>query len=63
VVGDDIEADMAGAKVVGFNSVQVRTGKYQPKDVSHPSVSPRWSHIESLAVLPSWISEHDMRSE
>ena len=32
VVGDDAEADVAGAKKAGLSGIQVRTGKWRPGD-------------------------------
>src|SRR5262249_10272431 len=59
MVGDDIEADIGGAKAAGLGAVQVKTGKYRKEDESHPSVSPD-GRISSLAVLPQWIAEHGL---
>lgn len=58
MVGDDIEADIGGAKTAGLIGVQVKTGKYRKQDDSHPSVTPDGC-IDSLADLPAWIAEHN----
>ena len=56
MVGDDIEADIGGAKTAGLLAVQVKTGKYREQDENHPSVTPD-GRITSVAVLPQWISD------
>lgn len=51
MVGDDIEADIGGARHVGLTTIQVRTGKFTSKDMDHPSIRP--DHlISSAADLP-----------
>jgi phospholysine phosphohistidine inorganic pyrophosphate phosphatase len=37
MVGDDIEVDVAGAQQVGIAGILVRTGKFQPGDLSGPA--------------------------
>jgi len=54
MVGDDIEADIGGALDAGLAAVQVRTGKYRPRDDDHPTVTPT-GRIASIAGLPSWL--------
>ena len=52
MVGDDVEADIGGAGQAGLTTIQVRTGKFTPKDEDHPSIRP--DHlIDSAADLPS----------
>ena len=58
MVGDDIEADIGGAKAAGLLALQVRTGKYREEDEHHPSVTPE-GRIRSLADLPRWMSERE----
>ena len=54
MVGDDIEADIGGAAQAGLTTIQVRTGKFTPKDGDHPSIHP--DHlIDSAADLPSFV--------
>ena len=60
MVGDDIEADIGGAKAAGLVAVQVKTGKYRQQDDDHPSVTPD-GRVDSLAALPRWIAEHGVR--
>lgn len=56
MVGDDIEADIGGAGQAGLTTIQVRTGKFTPKDGEHPSIRP--DHlIDSAADLPSLLPD------
>ena len=54
MVGDDIEADIAGAAAVGLRTVLVRTGKFRPDTVEFAPVQPD-GIITSIAALPGWI--------
>lgn len=54
MVGDDIEADIGGAQGAGLRAIQVRTGKFTPADLDHPTVVPDL-RIETLADLPDAI--------
>jgi HAD superfamily hydrolase (TIGR01458 family) len=47
MVGDDAEADVAGAQATGLKGIQVRTGKYWPATEGRPDLS-----LESFADLP-----------
>ncbi len=58
MVGDDIEADIAGAQGVGLKAVQVKTGKYTPRDARHPTVRPD-ATIDSVADLPALLDSFD----
>jgi HAD superfamily hydrolase (TIGR01458 family) len=52
MVGDDVQADIAGAHAAGLKSVLVKTGKFHPKDLAgdvRPDVV-----IDSIADLPAW---------
>ncbi|ELU05136.1 hypothetical protein CAPTEDRAFT_182640 [Capitella teleta] len=40
MIGDDIVSDVGGAQACGLMGVQVRTGKYRPKDENHATVTP-----------------------
>ncbi|MGI9504882.1 MAG: TIGR01458 family HAD-type hydrolase [Geminicoccaceae bacterium] len=51
MVGDDLEVDIGGAQAVGMHTIQVKTGKFRPKDLDHPSIQPD-QRIESIAALP-----------
>ena len=50
MIGDDAEADVAGAKAAGLLGVQVRTGKYRPGEDGEPDLV-----AESIAHLPDAI--------
>jgi HAD superfamily hydrolase (TIGR01458 family) len=57
MVGDDAEADVAGALAAGIgNALLVRTGKYRPGDENkvHPAPS---DAVEDLAAAARWIME------
>jgi HAD superfamily hydrolase (TIGR01458 family) len=47
MVGDDAEADVAGAQAAGLKGVQVRTGKYRPETEGRPDLL-----LESFADVP-----------
>ena len=47
MVGDDAEADVAGAQAAGLRGIQVRTGKYRPEAEGTPDLT-----LESIAALP-----------
>jgi HAD superfamily hydrolase (TIGR01458 family) len=49
MVGDDIEADIAGAQQVGIRGVLVQTGKFRPADLER-GVRP-WAVLPSVAEL------------
>jgi HAD superfamily hydrolase (TIGR01458 family) len=51
VVGDDLEADVGGAKAAGCAGVLVRTGKFQPDQIEKSEISPD-AVLDSLAGLP-----------
>jgi len=54
MVGDDIEADICGALNTGLAAVQVRTGKYRPRDEEHAGIEPT-ARIGSIAGLAAWL--------
>jgi HAD superfamily hydrolase (TIGR01458 family) len=56
MVGDDLEADIAGARRFGLRTVLVRTGKFRPDVVERSEVRPD-GIISSLAHLPEWLEE------
>ncbi|MGA2039956.1 MAG: TIGR01458 family HAD-type hydrolase [Bryobacteraceae bacterium] len=52
MIGDDIEADVAGAQAAGLKGALVRTGKFHPADLEgaiRPDVV-----LDSIAGLPAW---------
>jgi HAD superfamily hydrolase (TIGR01458 family) len=57
MVGDDLEADVAGAQAHGMRTVLVRTGKFRPDAVEAARVRPE-GIISSIAQLPDWLEEH-----
>ncbi len=54
MVGDDLEADVAGAAACGLRTVLVRTGKFRPDAVETARVKPD-GIISSIAALPDWL--------
>ena len=54
MVGDDLEADIAGARSCGLRAVLVRTGKFRPDAVEQSGITPD-GIISSIAQLPDWI--------
>ena len=54
MVGDDIDADIAGAQRHGMRTVLVRTGKFRPDAVERARVRPD-GIVSSIAHLPDWL--------
>jgi HAD superfamily hydrolase (TIGR01458 family) len=54
MVGDDLEADVAGARSCGLRTVLVRTGKFRPDAVERSGITPD-GIISSIAHFPEWI--------
>jgi HAD superfamily hydrolase (TIGR01458 family) len=54
MVGDDVEADIGGAKQIGMRGVLVRTGKFRPAALEEADPQPD-AVIDSIAELPAWI--------
>jgi HAD superfamily hydrolase (TIGR01458 family) len=57
MVGDDVEADVAGAQGIGMRTVLVRTGKFRPDQVEASRARPD-GIVSSIAHLPAWLEEH-----
>ena len=57
MVGDDIEADIAGAQRFGMKTVLVRTGKFRPDSLERAGIHPD-AIVSSVAELPRWIEAH-----
>ena len=58
MVGDDVEADVGGAKEASVAGVLVRTGKYQEGD--EDKISPPPDHVAAdLAAATDWILGED----
>ena len=60
MVGDDIDADIAGAQRFGLKTVIVRTGKFRPDSLEHSTVLPD-AVLSSIANLPDWLDRGDVR--
>ena len=56
MVGDDVEADIGGAKAIGMRAVLVRTGKFRPASLEEAEPKPD-AVIGSIAELPGWLEE------
>lgn len=56
IVGDDLEADVAGGQAAGMRGILVRTGKFREADLSRSNVHPD-AILDSLADLPRLLSE------
>jgi HAD superfamily hydrolase (TIGR01458 family) len=54
VIGDDLEADVRGAKEAGMAGVLVRTGKFRQADLDRSGIAPD-AVIDSIAALPGWL--------
>ena len=55
MVGDDIEADIGGAKAIGMRAVLVRTGKFREDTLAASEQSPD-AVLDSIADLPAWLA-------
>ena len=51
MVGDDLQADIAGSQALGCRAYMVRTGKFRPEELEASETEPD-AVIESLAELP-----------
>ena len=51
MVGDDVEADIGGAKAIGMRGILVRTGKFRPAALREAKPPPD-AVIDSIADLP-----------
>jgi ribonucleotide monophosphatase NagD (HAD superfamily) len=56
MVGDDIDADVAGAQRFGLRTALVRTGKFRPDEVERSDTTPDVV-LSSIADLPRWLEE------
>jgi HAD superfamily hydrolase (TIGR01458 family) len=54
MIGDDIEADVAGAQAAGLRGALVRTGKFRSSDLDG-TIAPDVT-LDSIADLPDWWS-------
>jgi HAD superfamily hydrolase (TIGR01458 family) len=55
MVGDDVEADVGGAKAVGMRGVLVKTGKFEEEDLAAADPQPD-AVLDSIADLPALLS-------
>ena len=51
MIGDDIVADIGGAKNICLSTIQVKTGKFQKKDETNVYLQPDY-RINSISELP-----------
>ena len=56
MVGDDIEADIGGAKALAMRAVLVRTGKFREDSLAASEHKPD-AVLDSIADLPAWLAE------
>jgi ribonucleotide monophosphatase NagD (HAD superfamily) len=56
MVGDDVDADIGGAKAVGMRAVLVRTGKFREETLAAAAVQPD-TVLDSIAGLPAHLRE------
>jgi HAD superfamily hydrolase (TIGR01458 family) len=55
MVGDDVEADIGGAKAIGMRGILVRTGKFRPAALREAKLPPD-AVIDSIADLPGQLA-------
>jgi ribonucleotide monophosphatase NagD (HAD superfamily) len=56
MVGDDIEADVGGAKSAGLRAVLVRTGKFREESLAGAEPQPD-AVVDSIADVPALLRE------
>jgi HAD superfamily hydrolase (TIGR01458 family) len=56
MVGDDVEADIGGAKALAMRAVLVRTGKFREDSLAASEHKPD-AVLDSIADLPAWLAE------
>ena len=56
MVGDDLEADVGGAKAIGMRGVLVRTGKFREEALATADPQPD-AVLDSVADLPDWLAD------
>lgn len=57
MVGDDVEADIGGAKAAGLRGVLVRTGKFRPEAIEAADPQPD-GVVDSIADVPAYLRKH-----
>jgi HAD superfamily hydrolase (TIGR01458 family) len=55
MVGDDVEADIGGAKAIGMRGILVRTGKFRPAALRDADPQPD-AVVDSIADLPAYLN-------
>jgi HAD superfamily hydrolase (TIGR01458 family) len=55
MVGDDVEADIGGAKAIGMRGILVRTGKFRPAALRDADPPPD-AVVDSIVDLPSYLN-------
>jgi HAD superfamily hydrolase (TIGR01450 family) len=55
MVGDDLEADIAGAKAAGLKTILVRTGKFRADALENALVKPD-AVVDSLGDVPGFLA-------
>ena len=61
MVGDDVNADIGGAKAVGLRAVLVRTGKFREDTLAAAEPAPD-AVLDSFADLPDWLASNGGRA-
>ena len=56
MVGDDVEADVAGAKAAGLRAILVRTGKFREETLVEAEPQPD-AVVDSIADVPGFLRE------
>ena len=56
MVGDDVEADVGGAKAAGLRAILVRTGKFREKTLAAAQPKPD-AVVDSIADVPGFLRE------
>ena len=57
MVGEDVNADIGGAKSAGMRAVLVRTGKFREEPLAEAEPPPD-AVLESIAALPDWLASN-----
>ena len=55
MIGDDLEADVAGAKSCGLKAILVRTGKFRESALGDALVKPD-AVVDSLGDVPDYLA-------
>jgi ribonucleotide monophosphatase NagD (HAD superfamily) len=56
MVGDDVEADIGGAKAAGLRAVLVRTGKFREETLARADPQPD-GVVASIVEVPAFLRE------